>query len=391
MKSVLKFGLVALIMAATPVLADVSLPAGDNIALKNSKRVLRPLVQDNRIAWGDFAFADVNDTWVVGYVNLYDTQTNTLKVLGRAGGDPNGAMVASELAWVAGWAPWTPQIGFEGDYIGYNEPLTMGGIVYQISTGTFTHVNNPGEQWHFADVNGNGLLAIQDWDPAMTTNLINPATFDGSDGSMVFRGSNASTEFGTAPRISGDTMAWNDDTADDYRRTMYNVATDTETVIWTSSKTTATLYPQKIQVDSTGNKLVLAVRDESTTDGFGSKLTEVIVYDVATSTWSTLLNFAAGDEEPMLDGDYLVWQRKVASGNNDIYGMKISTGDIFPIATGSANAQYPAVDGNTGLVAWIEPDGSGADYSFDVHYTFIPEPAGLGLLALGGLALLRRR
>ncbi|MCC7145507.1 MAG: PEP-CTERM sorting domain-containing protein [Phycisphaeraceae bacterium] len=381
-------GLAILALVASPALA--ASPFGDNLALKNSKRILRPVVQGNMIAWGDFAFADINNTWVAGFINLYDTQTNTLKVLGRAGGSPTGAIVAAELAWVAGWAPWTPQIGFEGDYIGYNEPITQGGIVYQVSTGTFTHINNTGEQWHFADVNGSGLLAIQDWDPAMTPNLINPATYDGSDASMVFRGSNASTEFGTAPRISGNIMAWNDDTADDYRRTMYNLATNTETVIWTSSKTTANLYPQKIQVDSTGSRLVMAVRDETSDNGFGGKLTDVVVYDVAAGTWSTLLNMVAGDEEAMLDGDYLVWQRKVATGDNDIYGMEISTGRVFAIATGSANATLPWVDGSTGLVAWIEPDGTG-DYSFDMHYTFIPEPATLSLLVLGGLGLLRRR
>ncbi|MCC7409659.1 MAG: PEP-CTERM sorting domain-containing protein [Phycisphaeraceae bacterium] len=394
MKSVYTFGLLALVVAATPVLASVPFPAGDNIALKNSKRVLRPVVQDYRIAWGDFAFADINNTWVVGHINLYNTQDNSLLVLGKAGGSPAGAVVADELAWVAGWAPWTPQIGFEGDYIGYNEPITNGGIVYQISTGTFTHMDNPGEQWHFADVNANGILAIQDWDPFATVNVIDPGTFDGSDGSMVFRSANASTEFGTAPRMSGDTVAYNDDTASDYRRTMYDIGTNTESVIWTSPKAND-LYPQKIQVDSTGNKLVLAVRDEASDDGFGGKLTQVIVYDVTAGTWSTLLNFEEGDEEPMLDGDYLVWQRKVGVGNNDIFGMYIPSGQVFHIAQGAANAQYPWVDGDTGLVAWIEPDGSGEDYAFDVHYTFlpayVPEPASLGLLALGGLALLRRR
>ncbi|MCC7409271.1 MAG: choice-of-anchor E domain-containing protein [Phycisphaeraceae bacterium] len=84
----------------------------------------------------------------------------------------------------------------------------------------------------------------------------------------------------------------------------------------------------------------------------------------------------------------------VAQGDIQVYVLT-NPGDLAPfIGLGTTDYYVAAalasssISGPNGLVAMTS---SYAGASLTVEYTYIPEPATLGLLALGGLALIRRR
>ena len=88
---------------------------------------------------------------------------------------------------------------------------------------------------------------------------------------------------------------------------------------------------------------------------------------------------------PSTSGRLKTCERPERNGNYDIYGYDLAKGVEFPIYVGPGEQYFPAVRGN--LVVWME-DLNG---DTNTYGAYVPEPATLSLLALGGLAILRRR
>jgi len=371
---------------------------GDDLSTWN----LRPVVDGHNIAFGDYRFAGTTGSFTTGYVDLYNTQTESLNVLGYHGGTP----VVSEIAWVAAWAPWTPQIGLNGDYVGYNTSDGLGGMVYQISTDTYTRVENEGPEWHFADVNQDGTLVIQSWEnPQFTSVAIDPTTYNPAnhDSTILYR-TPWGNEFGQAPRIGGDIMTWNGQTDTTYDKYIRDLSTGETRLIWRSLRTnsvdtdgndvpdqpgTAPVLITDIAQD--GSKLAMPIRNWANRDANNRPLVTIMVYDVATDTWTIAVDQEGYDREIAIDGDWIAWQRDDLNGHSSIWAMNLTTMNPILVAGGDIHAEAPTIDGTTGLIAWAESGVNGDVNQRAIHYTYVPEPAGLLLTSLGGILMIRRR
>jgi hypothetical protein len=94
-----------------------------------------------------------------------------------------------------------------------------------------------------------------------------------------------------------------------------------------------------------------------------------------------------GHAWPDIDGRYVVWGDGRNGGPTSlIWGYDLLTGVEFQISQGPAIAKYPRVSGN--LVVWESYDVGEVGR---VMGAYIPEPASVGLLALGGALLAARR
>jgi len=102
-------------------------------------------------------------------------------------------------------------------------------------------------------------------------------------------------------------------------------------------------------------------------------------YDLDSNTEFRVFLGQDDQEFPAIDGDIVVWK-------DEYYGIRgkvLSTGELLNIGGGSA-AWYPAISGD--LAAWQSHSGN-----WDIYGAYVPEPATLGLLALGVLSLPRKR
>ena len=87
---------------------------------------------------------------------------------------------------------------------------------------------------------------------------------------------------------------------------------------------------------------------------------------------------------PTISGDIVVWHDD-RNGTWDIYAYDLSTHGEFAVCTGESDQEWPVISDQ--LVVWLDA-GSG---NYDLYGAYIPEPTGLLLLGLGGLALNRLR
>lgn len=92
-----------------------------------------------------------------------------------------------------------------------------------------------------------------------------------------------------------------------------------------------------------------------------------------------------GQTGPDVDGRYVVWEDYRNGTDADIWGYDLLTRREFPICVGPGSQQRPKISGD--LVVWYNY----TDEESRIMAAYIPEPASVGLLAFGGLALLRRR
>jgi len=90
-----------------------------------------------------------------------------------------------------------------------------------------------------------------------------------------------------------------------------------------------------------------------------------------------------GHAWPDVDGRYVVWQDGRNGGSNsDIWGYDLVTGESFPIYEGPGSQLRPRISGN--LVVWEDRLLDGTQR---VTGAYIPEPASVALLGLGGALL----
>lgn len=115
---------------------------------------------------------------------------------------------------------------------------------------------------------------------------------------------------------------------------------------------------------------------------YAGEFADIYGYDLATGTeFDIAVDWAQGliQSSPDISGTIVVYvEEKEVDGwyrDKDIHGYDLTTGMEFAICTDAARQGAPAIDGN--IVVW--EDGR------------VPEPATVGLMAIGGVALLKRR
>jgi beta propeller repeat protein len=211
------------------------------------------------------------------------------------------------------------------------------GVITQLSTGSAT------DQQSNATISGSNVV----WTDASTT-----AAATNFDIGLYNLGTGTTVNLTNTPNdqefqqnIDGNYVVWTHTAAGvPGDIVLYNLATQTETVIASSS---ASVY--YAEPDVSGNYVVFLA--------ISSGVTEVEVYDISLG-FSFPLDGGdfAPKAHPRVFGDFVVWEETVA-GSEDIYGAQISTTNVFQIATGPDNQVTPDIDGNT--VVWVDQAASG--------------------------------
>lgn len=389
---------------ATPAMAFVINTAPDPglSAAGLAVDVMRPEVDGGRIAWG----TDIRPPAGQGGAYVYDTATNTLTNYGVVGGVGRTSV---------NWAPWSNQIGIAGQYMlaGFNiesvnlEGVGVTGLAADGTGGTNVVLNNiagdPIGHWdhHFGTVNSNGDVFWQGFTPTADQRLLHMNLSAPGVVNVLYPGSGGGNEFGSNPYAAkySDRVVHLTITNNELR--VYDLGDATDYVVWSAADTAANpLYQgvRRTRISSDGNWGVFNNRLVAQTD----QESDVFIGDftnIASPVWTNLTNDGTTrHDDPVIekinaDQALLVYAvRDDGASKYRIEGAIVSglasnapvMGTPFVIAADdTANLVYPSTDGN--VIAWLN-QGIG-----QVQYTYIPEPASLGLLALGSLALVRRR
>ena len=115
-------------------------------------------------------------------------------------------------------------------------------------------------------------------------------------------------------------------------------------------------------------------------DGWDGSDYEIFLYDGTGTT--QLTNNSYTDWIPQIYGSNVVW---VGSNGNDYEIFLYDGNNTTQLTNNSYDDYFPEVYGSN--VAWQSSDGN----DYQIMFLTIPEPATLGLVLIGGLALLRRR
>ncbi len=299
-------------------------------------------------------------------------------------------------------------IGVAGDWVAAggahdSSSLTNKAWFYNTATATTYRTGGVSDNEHFFDIDAAGNAIWLHWNnngtydvkwQNLVSNAAGPAVTaftTPNDNSSI----NANLADGGSGRI-----AWSGTTADK-KHYVFDLGTSTNYEVY-SNPAAGNVVRARISDD--GNWMVWNERSAAT-QGSSNKSDIVLlnVSDLNNPVSYNLTNDVAFlREDPnieVVDADtaVIVWgQRESAqvAGNYEIYAAVVSgllTSPVmstpFLIASeAGVDLRFPDMDGN--LIAWARnPGATGAM----TQYMIIPEPASLGLLALGSLALVRCR
>jgi hypothetical protein len=343
------------------------------------------------------------------------------------------AAVAAPSAYIS-WAGWAMQTGISNEWAVYGGPplgSNAGINVENLVTGAI--INIPEVQsagnYGFTDVNAYGDVVWVGWpeptDPVDQTSARIRYANVGAPGvitTLAYTGNQG--EGGQRMRLSSDSdrLAFRDaqnSGSGGLSASLYDLGTIGPTPAGRYSTFTSDGDQRyyKSAIDDSGNWLVSNIRsvadNTSKSDVVLINLNAAIVPFPGPAVVGAGQTYLTGDgsgglapthtrNDPSMDlinadTAIVVWGDN-ASGNYNIKGMFVTglaagvpvPGKDFYITTGTRNRNNPDVDycaaNGQILVTWLA-EGS----PLQIEYTWIPEPASLSLLVLGGLALIRRR
>jgi hypothetical protein len=130
----------------------------------------------------------------------------------------------------------------------------------------------------------------------------------------------------------------------------------------------------------------------------GTSLISVVDSDLTRTATSTYANILVDAAQETLDGTLDISGSTIAAFADDETAIQVNSG-VFTVElngnTIKGQVDFTAAAGASGdnndFLSMTEAEAIAAGYTPGANDTFVPEPATMSLLALGGIALIRRR